>query len=175
MPDLPTQAYLHECFSYDPLTGSLTWKVRPLHHFPHAQAQSDWNKRFPGKEAGSSSGGYIRVGINNARYKAHRVIWVMLIGKWPKYIDHKNLNGLDNRLTNLREATSSENRWNTNQRRVRDLPRGVYRNYRGGRFAARVTLRGKEIHLGSFDTPEEAHAAWCAAARAERGEFFRPD
>lgn len=172
---LPDAEYLRECFSYDPETGALTWKQRPLNHFPHAQAHSDWNKRFPGQEAGSSDGEYIRVGINNGRYRAHRVIWVMLTGKWPKYIDHKNLNGVDNRLLNLREATFSENRWNTNRARARELPRGVYRNYRGRRFAARAVVNGREIHLGSFDTPEEAHAAWLAAVREERGEFLRAD
>lgn len=176
MPFKPDAAYLHECFLYNPETGTLTWKRRPLSHFPHAQAQSDWNKRFPGHEAGSSDGQYIRVGINNARYRVHRVIWVMLTGKWPKYIDHKNLNGLDNRFSNLREATFSENRWNVpNRRRVKELPRGVYRNYRGGRFAARATVNGKEIGLGTYDTPEEAHAAWLAAVSEERGEFLRPD
>lgn len=175
MPFKPDAAYLHECFLYNPETGALTWKHRPLNHFPHAQAQSDWNKRFPGQEAGSSDGQYIRVGINNARYRAHRVIWVMVTGKWPKYIDHKNLNGLDNRLSNLREATFSENRWNTNRPYVRELPRGVYRNYRGARFGARIAINGEEIYLGSFDTPEEAHAAWCEVAREKRGEFFRPD
>lgn len=172
---LPSADYLHECFEYDPDSGVLTWKTRPIHHFPHAQAQSDWNKRFAGQEAGSSDGEYIRIGINNSRYRAHRVIWMMLTGKWPKYIDHKNRNGCDNRLSNLREATFPENRWNSNQRRVRDLPRGVYRNYRGGRFGARAVVKGKEIYLGSFDTPEEAHAVWCAAVREERGEFFRAD
>lgn len=41
----------------------------------------------------------------------------------------------------------------------------------GKRWRARITVLGLRIDLGSYDTPEEAHAAYCAAARTYFGEF----
>lgn len=30
---LPDREYLVQCFDYDPISGVLTWKNRPLEHF----------------------------------------------------------------------------------------------------------------------------------------------
>jgi len=175
MKPLPSPAYLHECFIYDSETGLLTWKTRPLHHFKCAHDQTAWNNKNAGKTAGSRAGRYIFVSANRCHVLAHRLIWAMQKGAWPNgSIDHKNGNGLDNRFENLREVTQQQNLWN---RRLssRDLPRGVRRSPHGGRFTARATVNYKEIHLGSYDTPEQAHAAWRAFVEGDRGELFRAD
>jgi hypothetical protein len=97
----------------------------------------------------------------------------MHTGEWVPEIDHKNGDPRDNRLCNLRVATRQQNGWNTKDRTWRELPRGVQRANQKSRFVAGMTINGRRIHLGTFDTPEEAHAAWWAAAQKERGEFFR--
>lgn len=178
MAKLPTAKYLRECFSYDPETGELTWKVRPRHHFKSANAQAGWNARFAGQRAGSMhSHGYMRTAVNQVYFTIHRLIWVIMTGKWAKQLDHKNCDKADNRWANLRKATRQQNLWNVH-RKGKLLPKGVSRA-RSGRYRAIIYLQGKDKrtignYLGTFDTPEEAHTVWCAAVRDKRGEFFHP-
>lgn len=170
-----TAEYFSECLTYDPNTGYLTWKARPLCHFKDRNTYAAWNGRLAGKKAGTVGHcGYIFVTIDQAHYLAHRVIWVMQVGAWPKQIDHKNRDCGDNRWDNLREARQQQNLWNRSLRK-RDLPRGVRLRCDGAKFIARATIDRKEIHLGSFDTPEEAHAAWLAFVQKERGEFLHAE
>jgi hypothetical protein len=49
--------------------------------------------------------------------------------------------------------------------------RGVYR--KGEKWQAQIKVSKRTVHLGSFQSPEEAHAAYLAAARAHFGEFAR--
>jgi len=170
---LPTIEYLRECFSYAPETGALIWKERPLYHFKQAYDQRAFNAQHAGKSAARRGGRYGQVNVAYHQFLAHRIIWVMQTGWWPKQIDHANRDGFDNRWSNLREATHQQNKWNRT-RPKRDLPRGVRKARKGPRFTAAAKVNDRQMHLGSFDTPEEAHAAWCAAVQRERGEFFRP-
>lgn len=89
-------------------------------------------------------------------------------------VDHRDGDGLNNRRANLREATRSQNQHN---RRIRtDISsgfKGVYWNKRGQKWRAFIRINGKEKHLGYFTTPEEAHAAYCAASDKYHGEFGR--
>jgi HNH endonuclease len=169
---IPPAEYLREALSYDPITGALTWRERPLHHFKHAHAQAAWNGYFPGRRAGSADKKYSNVYIDDVRHGTHRIIWTMQTGSWPKQIDHKNRDGHDNRWENLREATHQQNKWNRSRPQT-GLPRGVRR--KGPRFTAQAKVNYQNIHLGSFDTPEEAHEAWRAFVRKKRGEFFKSD
>jgi len=84
--------------------------------------------------------------------------------------DHANGDSLDNRRPNLREATPSQNACN----RVKPNPTG-YKGVRphGRRFVASIKTAGKRKHLGVFDTPEDASAAYRAAAHRFHGEFAR--
>ena len=88
-------------------------------------------------------------------------------------IDHENHNGLDNRRSNLRVATSRQNSMNKQCRN----PHG----YKGVRCAVAqngnvrwygyFTYRQKQEHLGRFDSPEEAGRAYDRRAREVFGEF----
>jgi hypothetical protein len=113
--------------------------------------------------------------ISGERLLAHRVIWAIVYGRWPRdQIDHINGVKDDNRLANLREATAVTNQ--RNQKRHSDkapLPKGVSAYANCGTFRARIVVNGKSIFLGTFPTAEEAHAAYVAAARRYFGEFAR--
>lgn len=85
-------------------------------------------------------------------------------------VDHINGNGLDNRRENLRVCSRAQNLANRrSSRRRRSGLKGAYKL--GERWLASIKSNGKTRHLGVFDTPEEAHAAYCAAARELHGEF----
>jgi hypothetical protein len=169
-----TQEYLKECFNYDHDTGILRWKVRPQEHFATDRVCKSVNSKWAGHVAGAiSSSGYLIVGVNGKRHLVHRVIWPLVCGKWPEFdIDHINGNRADNRLTNLREATRSENRRNCRIRGDNKSGlKGVGFHKKRGKYRARIKADGITTNLGFFSTPQEAHTAYCTAADKHHGQF----
>jgi hypothetical protein len=108
-------------------------------------------------------------------YYEHRIAFLIMTGEWPTgEIDHqKPGTRADNRWNNLRPSNHSENLSNRPQQ-INNLLglKGVSSNHKGG-FYARIQARGKTRHLGTFTTPETAHAAHAQAARELHGEFAR--
>jgi hypothetical protein len=117
--------------------------------------------------------GYLRVELDAKNYLQHRVAWFYIHGSWPSHrIDHINLDRTDNRLTNLRECDMSENLMNTGAHKDNVSGfKGVSANKK--RWSASISAYKKRKHLGTFDTPEEAHAAYVVAAATIHGEFAR--
>jgi hypothetical protein len=120
--------------------------------------------------------GYCRIKIKGRHYRSHHLAWFYMTGKWcSAMIDHCDGNPSNNRWANLRRATASQNCAN----------RRVHRNnkcgFKGvvwshiGRWRATVYKNGRKHHLGSFATPEDAHAAYVTAARKLFGEFARAE
>jgi hypothetical protein len=169
--------YLHECFDYDPDTGALVWRERPLSHFKNAHGMNIFNAKNAGNRAGKISRGrvtYIDVAItyrgHQFRFGAHRVAFAMKQGRWPSEgleIDHLDGDGTNNRAANLREATRLVNAQNFHRK---GLPAsgflGVAKK-RDGRWYAMIRSGGRYQNLGTYPTPEEASAAY-ERARAER-------
>lgn len=105
--------------------------------------------------------GYLEIGLEGQRYLAHRLAWFYIHGEWPKdQIDHVNRVRHDNRIKNLREATPGENQQNLI--RHRKYP-GTTLVARTGKYKARISVGGRVLELGSFDTQEEAAAAYLSA------------
>lgn len=105
--------------------------------------------------------------------RLHRVLLNAPLGV---HVDHINGDGLDNRRVNLRLATNAEN--GRNQRRHANNAcgfKGVYWHKRGKKWAASIGFNGQNKHLGLFNKPESAHAAYCEAAALLHGEFARTE
>jgi hypothetical protein len=175
---LPSQKYLRECFDYEPETGKLLWRHRPLAHFHHTRTrkaesyQRAWNAAFAARLVGyASPDGYIVVCLNDRKHQVARVIFKLMTGDEPPQVDHKDRDRSNNRWDNLRGANAAQNKANSGvSARNQCGWKGV--NAQRGKFYARIFADGRFKHLGSFATPEEAHAAYCAAASARWGEFF---
>lgn len=87
-------------------------------------------------------------------------------------VDHINGDGLDNRRSNLRECSLTQNSANRMMNRNNRLGiKGVLAG--NGRFKAQIQCNGRKYHLGSYDTPEEAAAAYRGAAIVLFGAFAR--
>lgn len=99
-----------------------------------------------------------------------------MIAGTPKHMDtdHIDGNGLNNRRSNLRSATKSQNMHNARVRKDNSSGyKGVNWNKRKAKWEARIRLNGKHHRLGYHATPEAAHKAYCAASKALHGEFSR--
>lgn len=112
-----------------------------------------------------------RRGGNLMELQLHRAILSAPDGMQTDHIDG---DGLNNRRCNLRLATPSENA--RNQRRARDNTsgfKGVWWHKGRRKWQAQIMAGGRQKYLGLFNTAEEAHAAYCEAARSLHGEFAR--
>jgi hypothetical protein len=169
--------YLRDCFDYDPETGVVRWKIRPREHFDNDRAWKIFNSQNAGRECRTkASYGYLRCTLHfegEVRWHfVHRIAWALTTGSWPKEIDHRNGVRDDNRLSNLREATRTENHQNRAKRR--DNTTGfVGVCFDRGKFNANITIHKRARHLGRYDTKEEAYAAYCAAKRVHH--LFNPE
>jgi hypothetical protein len=91
-------------------------------------------------------------------------------------VDHEDGNGLNDRRTNLRLATYSQNGWNSKR------PRNNTSGYKcisweadRSKWRVQIAVNGKRVRVGRYDTIEEAHAAYCEAAHRLHGEFARTE
>lgn len=170
---MPSQEFLREALDYDPETGEVTWRTRPLAHFASHGAMKRWNTLYAGKTASSSvhKYGHRQVCLMDQNWLAHRLIWKWMTGDDPVEIDHRE--GLSNRWGNLRVGGYPGNARNRKVMITNKVGlKGVYLPKGSPRFGARIRVKGTLIHLGTFDTKEEAHAAYCVAARKHFGEFW---
>ena len=159
-----TQARVREALSYDPETGVFTNRVR------------SGSRRGPGDRAGSlTATGYWQIMIDYKVYQQHRLAYLYMTGEWPEHeIDHIDGDRANNRWSNLRDATRLQNGRNRcRSRNNASGMKGVCFDLTRCRWRAGITVGGKYVNLGYFASPEEAHAAYCAAADKHYGEFAR--
>ena len=129
--DLPSPELLRKLLRYEPDTGKIFWRKRHASMFTDGKQSADhrcaiWNGRYAGKEAFTAldNNGYNHGQIFARMFRAHRVIWALVHGEWPKdQVDHINGVRDDNRIANLREATDAENK--RNQKRRSDNTSGI--------------------------------------------------
>ena len=152
-------------------------RLRALLDYNKDTGEFRWRKRSDG--SADDMPGQIRlfIRIDDGLYPAHQLAWFYMTGRWGKpTIDHCDGDASNNRWNNLRQATRSQNGAN------RARPRHNTSGYKGvslcrksGRWRADVGKDGKVIYLGTFATPQEAHAAYLKAARKLFGKFARAE
>lgn len=151
--------------SYDRNAGTLQWNMEGRH-------------RWRGQQAGylNPVAGYLVVKIGKYNYQLHRIIWLLETGSFPEnLIDHINGDRSDNRFSNLRDATHSQNLQNVKYKSrgeygmgVRYLPfcyRGDTKYARRKPYQATIRIPGRKsaLSLGYYETQDEAETAYIKA------------
>jgi hypothetical protein len=155
---------LLEVLKYDPETGIFRWAM---------------DRR--GVRAGVIVGnkpttvGYGAIRIDGRLYLSHRLAWFYVHRKWPPdQIDHINMDRIDNKISNLREATLAQNRMNESIKRSNTSGfKGVSWNKEKRKWEARIGHNRKSYFVGYFDTAVAAHEAWKKQALVRHGPFAR--
>lgn len=160
----PSAEDVRALLRYDPETGVFRWR--------------EWRGGTArvGTVAGSiDSHGHRQIRLFGELYMAHHLAWFYVTGEWPEDgLDHRDGERDNNRFVNLRPATKAQNcrnrRKNANNK---SGFKGVYFHVRVGRYAAQIRHNRVARHLGYFDTPEAAHAAYCRASAELHQEYGR--
>ena len=110
---------------------------------------------------------YYTVGFKGRSVFYHIIVWVLSTGETiPEglQIDHINGNRIDNRFENLRLVTQRENQQNKKDHRDGKLC-GSSLDRRSGKYRARIRINSNDIHLGRYNTEQQAHEAYRIACR----------
>lgn len=158
-----TQQRALELFIYDEDTGDLRWR----HSKGRAKAGSLIRRM--------SEDGYWRVCVDGVDYRAHRVIFLMKEGRWPiPDTDHEDMNKTNNRWSNLREATRSNNQANKGiQSNNTSGHKGVSWHKNNKKWRAYIKVNGKQIDLGHFKSKELAIKTRQEAFEKAFPDFYR--
>ena len=153
---------LRKLLSYDPETGELVWLTRDTSFFSDESHANRWNARYANTRAFQTVYyGYLHGHILKKHYYAHRVCWAIYYGKWPAdQIDHINGNRADNRISNLRDVSHSDNQKNTKLRHDNKsgVP-GIDWKADCALWRARASRNGKRYLIGYFKNLDDAIAA----------------
>jgi citrate synthase len=136
-----TQKELKEMLHYEPDTGVFTWKVYRA-----------WNSDIDDIAGTLRPDGYIKIGINNKSYLAHRLAWLYMTGEFPTSdTDHKYRDRSDNRWKHLRDITRSFNNINASiHNNNTSTITGISRDKCSNKWRASITINRKAINLGRY-------------------------
>lgn len=170
------QQLLRELLSYDPETGVFIWRERTPDMFNEGTGRHSrernckrWNSQWAGVVAGTNrADGYQFICVRNRRYRGHHLAFLYVYGRLPREIDHIDHDPANNRISNLREATRSQNMANSCARREF---KGVHWHKAARKWEAHITIDRRKHYLGLFESREAARDAYREAATEQFGEF----
>lgn len=152
-----TQELLKEWFEYKSDTGELVWKIQRRGRGQKGSILGTQTLNYRPQER------YKRCGLLNKHYGLHQIVFMWHYGRIPKIIDHIDRDTTNNRIENLREATSSLNNRNRNTY-GNSNHKGVYLYTRNGKWAAQIVKPDGTLQpLGRYETEVEADAMYKAA------------
>ena len=160
--------------------NNIEWSKYFWYDGEHLYKISKRSGKISHKTSGDYSNiGYIMIRHNGKTYAEHRVIWRMEVGKIPSncVIDH--INGIrdDNRIDNLRLASSTLNAINREKKlgKASSKFKGVTFIKQKRKWQAMLGMQYSSIHLGFFDCEEAAALAYDDAVIQEYGTFAKPN
>jgi len=158
---------IKEFIDYNPNTGAMTWK----------KVLSNRTKAGAKCGANIDSKGYARVCFDGKQYRAHRVAWALFYNEEPRnQVDHINGNRLDNRISNLRLATNTQNSRNANiSKNNTSGVTGVTYYTAAQKWMAQIMVDRKNVYLGIFLAKEDAIKARKQAEDSYFGQFAKKD
>lgn len=142
---------LRELLWYDPFSGQFRWM------------QSRGSITYGAVAGGTNANGYVQIQVDGENYYGHRLAWFWMHGVWPELIDHINGDKSDNKLVNLRIATTSQNTLNTWKPRSTNKSGFLGVSPRRNGFRAQIVVNGKNKYLGQYPTAELAQTAYLQA------------
>lgn len=154
---------LRELLDYNPNTGVFVWK-KPTS-----------NRVRVGTVAGTPTvKGYWHISVDKQMFYAHQLAWIHVHGSMPRGgLDHRDGDGRNNAIANLREATYLENGQNQKLRNTNKSGcTGVSWHSQRMRWTANIWSKGKRYFLGCFDSVQEAANAYAKAK--EEMHTFQP-
>ena len=158
-----TARYVRSILRYDARKGQMFWRVNR-------------GRARIGMRAGRACGsGYRYIQIDGVNYLEHRLVWLHVKGRWPRRrLDHRDVNPLNNRFGNLRNANLSQNNANSHLRSDNSSgSKGVYWSKSHSKWQVQIQIRRRKIFLGRFSSRRRAGTVYIEAAIAAFGEFAR--
>ena len=142
-------------FTYDPETGLFCRKADG----------KIYNK--------TNNKGYISIKFDGKEYQASRLAWLYMTGENPDcFIDHINRDSTDNRFSNLRKASYTENNRNRSMARNNTSGyKGVNWHKHRNKWRAEIKVNNKAITLGYFENAIDAHYAYIQASEKYHKQF----
>lgn len=160
MTDQELIEFYNEFLSYDPKTGIFTWKKK---------RKGVTNRGIAGTV---NSCGYIIITYKGNKILAHRLAYLITYKVLPKSLDHIDRDKTNNKISNLRECTQSENMIN------RGLNKNNTSGYKGvtwdksrGMWSATIKYNYKIINLGRFNCKHQAARVYNTASRMYHGQL----
>ena len=161
MTDLELQNLANSLFFYD--GENLLWKIRQAKRL-----------KIGDIAGGIHPDGHRYVSFNGKNTGVHRIIFLIEYGKFPEEVDHKDGNGLNNKISNLRPSTKAQNQQN----------KGIYKNNTSGckgiswkeskkTWVVRVQTNKNRKYIGSFKDLELAELVAMEARNKYHKEFAR--
>jgi hypothetical protein len=154
---------LKEHLNYDAETGHFTWIKKGIGIKLGGRAGS-LNKTY----------GYRIIGFENTQYREHRLAFYYMTGHFPKgHLDHKDRVRDNNKWSNLRECTQSQNMINSLKAKNKSGATGVSWDKTREKWLAQIRINCKKKNLGRFDKKEDAISAWESMAKSLPDNEFR--